>query len=143
MLEVVETLRARGHPNVRARHRTTLEITREGWLSKRADCIIGVLADKGAKDLGPEFKRAARMEGSRVVIELFVGGLREVIMAEGSPLLSFEHPNDLVIRRSEFVCPRTIAIRADKAAADISREMVKLLRRPDSELIVKLKVKAT
>ncbi|HIP58595.1 MAG TPA: DUF371 domain-containing protein, partial [Archaeoglobus profundus] len=36
-----EVITAWGHPNITAKHRTTLEITKDEELSIRGDCIIG------------------------------------------------------------------------------------------------------
>ena len=41
----MEIVIARGHPNIRATHKTTLEVTKEKELSPRGDCIIGICAD--------------------------------------------------------------------------------------------------
>ena len=138
----VEVVRARGHPNVRATHPTTLEITREEHLTPRGDCIVAVGADKGARDLSEAFKRAAREQGARITITIEVPsrGLRAVIHARGHPGLTFEHPTDLVVRKSDFVCGRTVAIRADKAARDLPRELVEALRDPGVEVLVRLEV---
>ena len=46
----------------------------------------------------------------------------------------------MVVRRSGFICPRTIAIRANKAARDLSRSLIKALRDPGTEVIVRLEV---
>jgi len=138
----VEIVRARGHPNVRATHPTTFEITRETHLTPRGDCIIAVGADKGARDLSEIFKRAAREPGARITITIDVPsrGLKAVVHARGHPGLTFEHPMDLVVRKSSFVCGRTVAVRADKAARDLPRELVEALRDPSVEVLVKLEV---
>ncbi|RLI33421.1 DUF371 domain-containing protein, partial [Candidatus Bathyarchaeota archaeon] len=39
------------------------------------------------------------------------------------------HPSDLVVRKSSYICPRTLMIHADKAAADLPRKMVEALKR--------------
>lgn len=40
------TVRFMGHRNITAKHRTTLEITKDEEITRKADCIIGVRADK-------------------------------------------------------------------------------------------------
>ena len=138
----MEIVRARGHPNIRAEHPTTFEITREEELTPRGDCIIAVGANKGARDLSKAFKEAARSEGARItiIIEVPSVGLREIVMAQGHPGLTFDHPTDLVVRKSDFVCSRTVAVKADKAARDLSRELVRALRDPRTEVVVKFEV---
>jgi len=140
-----ELVRARGHPNIRATHPTTLEITKETHLTPRGDCIIAVGADKGARDLSDAFKSAAREPGSIIIMTIEVprAGLSELIRARGHPALTFKHPTDMVVRRSAFTCGRTIAVMADKAARDLSRELVNALKDPSALVVVRLEVLLT
>ncbi|RLF17024.1 MAG: DUF371 domain-containing protein, partial [Thermoprotei archaeon] len=39
-MEIVEEIIAWGHPNIRALHRSTMEITKEPYVTPRGDCII-------------------------------------------------------------------------------------------------------
>jgi len=137
---VTEVIHARGHENIQANHETTIEITREKALTKRGNCVIAVDAMKGAVDLHPRFKEATKKEGARITITIEANELKEVVNARGSPRLLFLHPMDLVVRKSDYVCGRTIAIRADKAASDISRKIVKKLRDPHQRVRITLTV---
>ncbi|MEM0042413.1 MAG: DUF371 domain-containing protein [Thermofilaceae archaeon] len=125
----IECVRARGHPLVRATHRSTLEITCDPWLTKRGDCIIAIDADKGAMHLSPSFKRLAANDATRIIIVLVCEGLVEVIRAWGHSCLTFESPNSLVVRRSSFIDGRTVAVKSDKAAIHLDRRMIALLQR--------------
>ncbi|MEM1589165.1 MAG: DUF371 domain-containing protein [Candidatus Bathyarchaeia archaeon] len=129
-MRAVEVINAFGHENIRAAHRTTLEITKERELSVRGDCIIAVSADKGFPDFKPEFKEFLRKDGARLVVQINVDGMTETVSAFGSSRLVFGHPTDLVVRKSNHICERTLAVRADKAACDLSRELVAALRNP-------------
>ena len=64
--------------------------------------------------------------------------LKETVKAKGSPQLQFTHQTDLVVRKSSYVCGRTLAIDADKAAIDISRELVEKLKDPKQTIKVTL-----
>jgi hypothetical protein len=139
-MKETEIIYANGHENVQSRNRTTFEITKAQFLTKRGDCIIAVGADKGAADLNFNFKEAARNENARITITIDAGGEIETIDAWGSPQLSFSHPTDLVVRKSNYVCDRTLAIRADKAAKDLSRKLVEKLH--DSNQTVKITLTA-
>ena len=132
ILLIVERLVAWGHPYVRATHRTTLEFTKEEHLTPKGDCIVAVRAERGPLELNPEFREAIRTEDSRVVLELEVGGFREVVSGFGSPRLTLSHPTDFVLRKSRYTCPRTLMTRADKAAHDIPRPLIKLLQNHDT-----------
>lgn len=123
-MKITEVIKARGHINIRATHKTTLEITKETELTRRGDCIIATGATKGAADLSADFREAAKRKGAQITITIETGDLKEVVRARGSPRLSFLHPTDLVVRKTDYVCSRTIAIRAGKAANDLSRKLV-------------------
>lgn len=131
---------AHGHKNVLSTHRTTFEFTKEAALTKQGDCIVAVKSTKAVVDLPIEFKEAARKEGARITVTVEADELKETIMAEGSPQLQFSHQTDLVVRKSEYVCGRTLAIRADKAAIDFSIQLVEKLKDPKQEVKVTLVV---
>lgn len=133
-----EVIHGHGHKNITSANRATFEITKETHLTKRGDCIITVGSDKGAKDLSLQFKKTAQSESARIKITVEVGREVEVIDACGSPQLSFTHPMDLVVRKSDYVCGRTLAIRADKAANDFSRTLVERLRNPKQRVKITL-----
>ncbi len=111
-------------------HPTTIEVTTEEFLTENGDCIVGVGAAKGCAGLDARVKGALRRRGSMVTIRLVVGSYSFSIRASGDPKLQLSHEHDMVIRRSNFMSDRTLAIRADAAAKDIPREMVNLLRNP-------------
>jgi hypothetical protein len=52
-------------------------------------------------------------------------------------------PADLVVRKSDYVCGRTLAILADKAAKDLSRKLVEKLRNPIQRVKITLMVEGT
>jgi len=54
------------------------------------------------------------------------------VKAEGDPRLELSHPHDIVVRRSDFTSDRTLAVHADGAAKNIPRDMVRLLRNPET-----------
>jgi len=137
-MKIVEVLEAYGHENIRSTHKTTLEITKENVLTKRGDCIIAVGSTKGSADLSPAFKRAMKRDGARLTVVIEAGGTREVVRAWGSPRFSFLHPTDLVIRKSDYICSRTVGIRADKAACDLSRALIERIRNPSQRIKVSL-----
>jgi hypothetical protein len=131
---------AQGHKNVLATHKTTFEVTKETELSKQGDCIIAVQATKGATDLPPEFKEAAKKEGAKITVTIETDDLKEIVKAKGNPRLQFTHPTDLVVRKSDYLCGRTLAIGADKASIDFSRKLVKKLKNPNQTVKITLTV---
>jgi hypothetical protein len=139
-MEVVEIVEGYGHKNVRSTHKTTFEITKENELTKRGDCVIVTSANKGAADLSSDFKDVMKKDCAQLTITIEADGTKETVKAAGSLQLSLTHPKDLVIRKSDFICSRTLAINADKAASNFSRKLVKKLQ--NSEQKVKIKLQA-
>ena len=117
---------------VRSAHPTTIEVTTEDHLTPKGDCIVGVGASSGCAQLDQPLKEGLRTKGSRVTIRLVVGDRTFEVRAEGDPRLELSHPSDIVVRRSDFISGRTLAVHADAAAKDIPRDMVRLLRDPST-----------
>ncbi len=130
MKELSETVFAFGHQNVRATHRATLEFTKDKHLSQTGDCIIAVNADKALVELSGVFKDKLRALNAKLLITIEADGIMEYVSACGSPKLTFNHPSDIVVRKSSYIDGRTLAICANKAAEDLSRQLVKKLQNP-------------
>ena len=137
---VTVVISARGNENIQSIHKSTFEITKEATVTKQGDCIIAIESNRAALDLPVEFKKVARKEGARMTITIEADEQRETVKAKGSPKLTFTHPTDLVVRKSHYVCGRTLAIEADKAANDLSRRLVERLKDPKQAIKVMLKV---
>jgi len=127
--EVVrEVVEFRGHPMVRSSHPTTIEITTEDYLTESGDCIIGVGAAKGCAGLSSAVKERLKIGGSRVTLTVAAGGQSFVIRAQGDPRLTLTDPHEMVVRKSDYISGRTLAVRADASSRDLPREIVRLLK---------------
>lgn len=130
---MIERIICRGHPNIVASHPTTFEFTKDEEVTKRGDCIIGVAADRGLAELSEKFKEELR-EGKRLTIRITANGKTETAVAYGSVELPLSHQTEIVIRKSDFISDRTLAINSDKAAKDFSLDFTK------GEIVVELEV---
>ena len=133
-LRAVERIEAWGHGNITAKNKATFEITKEPWLTTRGDCIIAVRSSKGAMNLNDSFKRAANVDGSKISVLIEADGFREVAVGCGGLGLSFDHPTDLVARKSGYVCGRTLMTWSDKAACNFSRDLVRAIQDPTKRI---------
>jgi hypothetical protein len=140
-MKVTEIIFAYVHKNIQATHKSTLEITKESEISKRGDCIIAVSADKAIADLSLEFKENLCQEKAKITILIEAGDVVEVVNAFGNPRLALTHPTDMVVRKSNYVCNRTLAIQADKAACDLPRILTEKLKNPKQKVKITLTVK--
>ena len=125
---MIYTIPFKGHHNIQATHRTTTEITVDSSLSVQGDCIVGVSAGCGCAGLPDDLKTALRNPATRVRVAISVGENEFVITGRGDPNIDLKHPADIVIRKSRFTCPRTLAVGCDVASIDMPRRMVRDLR---------------
>ena len=137
-MRIVEVIQASGHPEIRATHQMTLEITKETRLTKRGDCIIATSASKGCSDLSPEFSKLMRSNETHVTLRIEAGGRSETITGRGDTKLTLTHPTDLVARKSNYTCNRTIMVQANKSASDLDRGFVRILRDPHTQIRIEL-----
>ena len=133
----LETITCFGHNFIIAKHKTTIEITKEPFLTKKGDCIIGINADKACYDLNKDAKLYLT-KGEKVFFEIEVNGKKDIITAFGSKNLILTNKTSIVIRKSNFIDDRTIAINADKAACDIRRDIIEELKNPNVKLILRV-----
>ena len=127
-----------GHRNIRCLHNNTIEITKAVSLSTRGDCIAGVSASKACNDFDKEFKARFSESGRRVNLEIKVD--EQIFRMHGftDQRLTLSHEHDIVIRRSNYVCPRTLCVLCNKASFDIPREVVLKLQNPATAAELKI-----
>lgn len=128
-----------GHKNVLSKHKTTLEFTCEKNLSIRGDCIFAVKSNKSMKDLSDEFREKICKTDAILHMEIICGDVAEYVTASGHPNLILTHPTDFVIRKSDYICSRTLAVKSDKAACDLSDKLVENLKQ-GGETFIKLTI---
>jgi len=129
-----------GHENILATHKTTFELTKDLNLSKKGDCIVTSNANKALADLSAEFKANLRKLNAKLTILIQAGKIIEQVNAYGSPQLVLTHSTEMVIRKSEYIDNRTLAVHADKAARDLSRNLVENLKNPRQKVKITLEV---
>jgi len=127
-----------GHRNIRCLHSKTIEITKAVSVSTRGDCIAGVSASKACNDFDKEFKARFSESGRRVNLEIKVD--EQIFRMHGftDQRLTLSHEHDIVIRRSNYVCPRTLCVHCNKASFDIPREVVLKLQNPATAAELKI-----
>src|SRR5664280_31461 len=122
------TFLVKGHPNISSRHRTTLELTKDPKIGKTADCIIGVGSHVSINDIPEEIIQAIRNDKTLVTLRLETENAVDEVKGYGHPELTLDHPTDMVSRKSDYKCSRTLMINANKAAIDLKTDLIKDLR---------------
>ncbi|MCE5215229.1 MAG: DUF371 domain-containing protein [Methanobacterium sp.] len=118
----------KGHKNVTSKHKTTFEFTKDKDIGKAADCIIGVSSKVNLTDIPQKLRNAIKDDKSIITIHLETENADDKIIGYGHPDLTLDHPTDMVCRKSEYTCSRTLMIKADKAAVDLKRELIEDLK---------------
>lgn len=119
-------IRASGHPHLRATHHT-LEVTRDEAVTSRATCVVGV----GASAFPPELHL---LRGPvRITVAAGPGGRQT-----GQAVINPDHQVDrrVVVRRSDWSDPDTLAIRSEITAVDLDPALRTALGRPDTPVLV-------
>ena len=109
-----------GHREILGDHKSTLEFTKDSFLTKKGNCIIGI---KAGFELD-ELKKFLRFK--KIKIKINVNDFLDELIAV--PNKTFNDNHEIVIRIGEFISPRTFAINATKASGDINRNLINLLK---------------
>jgi hypothetical protein len=135
---LIHEFMASGHPNISCSHHTTFMVTKDLHLSIRGDCVAAVGAEMGLADLPDEFREAAKDPDTVIELTLVAGSHRFTVVGRGHSKLTYDHPKDMVARRSNYTCSRTLMVKADKSAEDVPRKMLSAMQRPGSVITVTL-----
>ena len=122
-----------GHENIRSNHKNTIEITKESHLTPSGDCIVGVSANSSCNDLPEELKNKLKNPDNTIEFLFKVEDIEFSLKGKGHPNLTLTHQEDIVLRKSDFTCPRTLSVKCDKASDLVPREMVTKLQNPKTK----------
>ena len=130
-----------GHENVRSLHPKSIEITTDEHLTVEGDCIVGVRASCGCLGIPNEMKSLLQNPQSEVICTILVEEHSFRIIGKGSEKLTLTNPRDIVIRKSNFICPRTLSVSCDVAADSIPTQMISALQNPKTKGIFRIEVR--
>ncbi len=138
-MTIIEKIYAWGHENILCTHRTTIEITKETNLTKKGDCVLAVKASKACLDLTPDFQHQIKNENKFKVI-LKVGELQDCFYGFGNKKLKLLDKTNMVFRKSDFICERTVLINCSKSSKELNRELIEKLKNPERKLLLTFEV---
>ncbi len=139
MKKISELIIAYGHENILGKHKTTIEITKQNYLTKNGDCIIAIKSNKGCYDINEELKNELIL-GKKIKVSLLINGKTDEIVAQGSPKLTFKDKNSIIIRKSNFIDDRTLAILANKSSIDINRDIINDLKKIEKKILISIEI---
>lgn len=135
-----EEIIAYGHQDIKATDNTGFAIVKFDSPEKYQKAIIGVKANKACRDFSTKFKHSLK-SAKKVEITIQAGGYEDTILAFGSPALSLTSSEEIAIRKDDRIDGKTVAILANKSAAELNQDLVEKLRDPGTEIKIILEVK--
>ncbi|MEE9377854.1 MAG: DUF371 domain-containing protein [Candidatus Lokiarchaeia archaeon] len=132
---ILEKVSAYGHENILCTHSTTIEITKEKSVTKKGNCIIGINASKACFDLNCNLEKKIK-DGNKIKITFKLENLQDSFFGFGNKELRLLDKNDMVFRKSNFICDRTVLINCTKSSNEINRELIEKLKIPGKKLSV-------
>lgn len=115
------TFKIYGHENTLSLHRNSIEFTKEDYLTKKGDCILGINADFDIARV-KEFVKEFHLH--KVNVTISVPGVSDSFE---TVINSDFDSEEMVIRKTDFLCGRTFGIKSTKASIDIDRKIVEYL----------------
>ncbi|MBI2650953.1 DUF371 domain-containing protein [Candidatus Woesearchaeota archaeon] len=135
-----------GHKNIIAKHKTTLEFTKEKNLSLKGDCIVAVNSDfslQGLKHFIDGLVNNLKNKKIKITLEAITKNkeacIKDTINAEINP--NFNDSKEIVIRKTGFVSQRTLAVNSDKSAFELKKELIEFLKNKSNKVAVTIEGK--
>jgi len=125
-MTVLDSITAKGHPLIQCTHTTTIELTKDTYLTKNGTCILGIDASKACYDLNQLLKKKI-IEGEKITVIIKAGDIIDSFYGFGDKNLTFLNKKDIVFRKSDFICDRTILIKCSKSSSELDRNIIKNL----------------
>ena len=122
---------AYGHKNILANHKTTIEFTKDSFVTETGDCILGVNADFSLEEI-----KAWTKGKNKVKVTLEVDGIKEEL--EGEVNQEFNDNKEIVFRMGVHKSPRTLITNATKSAKYLNRTLVEKMKVENNKMTVTL-----
>lgn len=134
-MKILDEIVAYGHENVLCTHKSTIEITKDDYLTKNGDCILGINASKACIDLNFNLKEIIKAE-SKIKINIKLDDLTDSFYGFGNKKLTLLNKKDIVFRKSDYICDRTVLINCSKSSNELNNKLINKLRVDRSKFII-------
>ena len=131
---ILDEIYAYGHKNILCTHSTTIELTKDNYLTTKGNCILGVRASKACISLSSTLKEKIK-QGKKIKVSIILNDNVDIFYGYGDPRLTLLSNNEIVFRKSNYICDRTILIRCTKSSIDLNRNLIKTLKIQENSLI--------
>ncbi len=124
---------ATGHKNILATHKTTLEFTKDSHLTEKGDCIVAVNSNFNLN------KIKKFLNNKKINITIETNKIKDTITATPNP--SFNDKKEIVIRKTDFISKRTLAINADKSASELKKDLIEQFKNKNAKIKITIEQK--
>jgi len=138
-MTILESITAKGHPLIQCTHTTTIELTKDTYLTKNGTCILGIEASKACYDLNHLLKKKI-IDGEKISVIIKAGDNIDSFYGFGDKNLTLLSKKDIVFRKSDFKCDRTILIKCSKSSTELDRKIIKNLTNSKERFSIIFKV---
>jgi len=132
---ILEEIFAYGHKNISCVHSSTIELTKDHSVTKRGSCILGIKATKACIDLNEKTKKRIR-DGKKLTIVIKLENQIDTFYGYGHSSLKLLNVNEMVFRKSDYICDRTVLIRCSKASNELNRPLIEKIKGSKKKFIV-------
>jgi hypothetical protein len=138
-MNALDVISAFGHPLIKCTHDTTIELTKNSFLTEKGNCILGINASKACFDLNNTLKEKIKL-GNVIKVTVKVDELIETFIGYGNRKLTLNSRKDIVFRRSNYTCDRTILISCTKSSHDLNRKLIEKLNNSNKKFTIAFQV---
>lgn len=138
-MAIIEKIYAYGHQNISCTHKTTIEITKDNSITNRATCILATNASKACFDLNEELKRLIFCE-KKIKVKIKVDNISDTFFGFGHKNLKLLSHKDLVFRKSDYICDRTVLIKCSKSSNELDSNIIEKMKIPQKKILILFEV---
>lgn len=131
----MEKIYAYGHHNIRCTHQKTIEITKDKSISNRATCILATNASKACFDLNEELKKKIYY-AKKIKVRIKVDNISDSFFGFGHKNLKLLSHKDLVFRKSDYICDRTVLIKCSKSSNELDQKIIEKAKIPGKQILI-------
>jgi hypothetical protein len=141
-MTILDKIYAFGHENISSTHKTTIELTKAKSITKKGNCIMGINATKACFDLNPTLKEKIK-NGEMIKVIIKMDNLQDSFHGFGNNKLKLSDKEDIVFRKSNYTCNRTILINCTKSSNELNRELIEKLKTPEKKISIIFEINET
>ena len=134
-MDIIEEITAYGHENIQCSHKSTIELTKADYLTKNGNCILGINCFKACADISSDLKDLIHT-GKKVNVLIKIDDVEDEFYGFGHPNLTLLDEKDMVFRKSNFICSRTILIKCNKASHELNQKLIDKLKIPGKKITI-------